>query len=184
MWTVLHKFRDVKNACCWIYSSLIPGSLQGLATKNQFKKSYVVNNLAYLYMARLVKSELERTREEVVVTSLVGRFWYLSSRTHRHSNKPNRTANDREEIWTRETRSSCATASKATSRTLLIHDIYRTSNYMFVDKHKIFTSHNKRITISLCQSVPEAAFFTVMISANTSEQKLLKSFRGFNNTCY
>ena len=67
MWNGLHKVRDVQNACCWAHNSLIPGCLQGLATKIQLK-NYVVNYITYFYMARLVNSELERMWEEVFVT--------------------------------------------------------------------------------------------------------------------
>jgi hypothetical protein len=55
---------------------------------------------------------------------------------------------------------------------------------MIVDKHKIFTPNSRRISIFLYLSVLEAAFFVEVISTDTSEQKLLKSFRGLNNTCY
>jgi hypothetical protein len=55
---------------------------------------------------------------------------------------------------------------------------------MFVDKNKIFAPHGRRIIIFLSLSVPEVAFFVVVISAITAEQKLLKSFRGLNYTCY
>jgi hypothetical protein len=70
--------------------------------------------------------------------------------------------------------SSCATASKAKPRTLLTQDIDRTSKFMMVLVHKILTPRSRSIKIFLSLSVLEAAFFVVVISANTSEQKWLK----------